>query len=57
MRDPNAEQNARPNSNWHHLALGLCLDSDYDLKSISKRSLQKPHLKFPFKNFVQERNI
>jgi len=38
MRDPNAEQNGRPNSNWHHLALGLCLDSDYDLKSISKRS-------------------
>merc|ERR1712130_10520 len=30
-RDPSKPTNARPNSNWHHVALGLCLEEGYNL--------------------------
>ena len=38
MRYPGAEENERPYPNWHHLALGLCLEKDTDISEISKRS-------------------
>ena len=32
------EENGRPASNWHHLALGLCLENTTDISSIRTRS-------------------
>ena len=38
MRDPDQGTNSRPDSNWHHVAFGLCLDADFDFSTIADRS-------------------
>jgi len=38
MRAPGIEENDRPYSYWHHLALGLCLDDDTDIATIAHKS-------------------
>ena len=39
MRDPNQGTNKRPDSNWHHVCFGLCLDEDdFDFSAVADQS-------------------
>ena len=53
-RDPNESSNSRPNSNWHHVALGLCLVYKYYQHVILcyKQPISNFNQSYPFLDYI-----